>query len=204
MHPTIEKLTSAGPVSDRRGLGHATPTAGPAVGRLPRRVEPHQPGEVEEVARAYVEAGSQVILTNTFGANRFILARHGLADKVAEINRAGRGDFPPRGRRAGDGVRLDRPQRRHADDGRGERRRTEGRLRRTGPGHGRRRRRRHRDRNHVRSGRSQRWPWPPPTQTGLPVVACMTFDSGREEGPHDDGHHARAGRRATCWPPGPT
>jgi methionine synthase I (cobalamin-dependent) len=44
---------------------------------------------VEEVARAYVDAGSQMVLTNTFGANRFVLARHGLAEKAAEINRAG-------------------------------------------------------------------------------------------------------------------
>jgi len=47
------------------------------------------PDRVEEVARAYVEAGSRVILTNTFQASRFALARHGLADRVAEINRAG-------------------------------------------------------------------------------------------------------------------
>jgi methionine synthase I (cobalamin-dependent) len=44
---------------------------------------------VEEVARAYVEAGSQVILTNTFGANRILLARHELAGKAKVINRAG-------------------------------------------------------------------------------------------------------------------
>ena len=44
---------------------------------------------VEEVARAYVEAGSQVIITNTFGASQFMLKRHGLEQKVAEINRAG-------------------------------------------------------------------------------------------------------------------
>jgi methionine synthase I (cobalamin-dependent) len=36
-----------------------------------------------------VEAGSQIVLTNTFGSNRFVLARHGLADRVAEVNRAG-------------------------------------------------------------------------------------------------------------------
>jgi methionine synthase I (cobalamin-dependent) len=29
------------------------------------------------------------VLTNTFGANRFALARHGLAERVAEINRTG-------------------------------------------------------------------------------------------------------------------
>ena len=42
-----------------------------------------------EVARAYVEAGSQVILTNTFGANRIRLAGHAAAGNVAEINRRG-------------------------------------------------------------------------------------------------------------------
>jgi 5-methyltetrahydrofolate--homocysteine methyltransferase len=47
------------------------------------------PGRVEQVARAYVEAGSQVILTNTFGGNRFVLKRHGLADQADAINRGG-------------------------------------------------------------------------------------------------------------------
>jgi 5-methyltetrahydrofolate--homocysteine methyltransferase len=47
------------------------------------------PERVESVARAYVEVGSEVILTNTLGANRRQLARHGLGDQVAAINRAG-------------------------------------------------------------------------------------------------------------------
>jgi methionine synthase I (cobalamin-dependent)/5,10-methylenetetrahydrofolate reductase len=47
------------------------------------------PAEVTEVHRAYIEAGAQVIETNTFGANRIKLSEHGLGDKVAEINRAG-------------------------------------------------------------------------------------------------------------------
>ncbi len=48
-----------------------------------------QPALVAEIHRAYIEAGSQIIQTNTFGANRFKLAEHGLEHKVAEINRAG-------------------------------------------------------------------------------------------------------------------
>ena len=44
---------------------------------------------VEAVAAGYVEAGSDVILTNTFGANRFVLASHGLGDRVAELAEAG-------------------------------------------------------------------------------------------------------------------
>ena len=47
------------------------------------------PGIVQEVHRAYVRSGADLIETNTFGANRFKLKKHGLNDKVAEINRAG-------------------------------------------------------------------------------------------------------------------
>jgi len=47
------------------------------------------PALVGEIHREYIEAGSQVIQTNTFGANRYKLARHGLEDKVKEINTAG-------------------------------------------------------------------------------------------------------------------
>lgn len=44
---------------------------------------------IAEIHRKYLEAGAEIIETNTFGANRFKLAEHGLEDKVAEINRAG-------------------------------------------------------------------------------------------------------------------
>jgi methionine synthase I (cobalamin-dependent)/5,10-methylenetetrahydrofolate reductase len=44
------------------------------------------PDIVSEVHRDYVNAGADVIETNTFGANRFKLAPHGLEKKVYEIN----------------------------------------------------------------------------------------------------------------------
>jgi methionine synthase / methylenetetrahydrofolate reductase(NADPH) len=47
-----------------------------------------QPSAVAEIHRAYIEAGAQLIITNTFGANRFKLAKHGLEDHVAQINKA--------------------------------------------------------------------------------------------------------------------
>src|SRR5512146_2355378 len=47
------------------------------------------PGAVAEIHRAYVDAGAQLILTNTFGSNRFKLSKHGLDKQVAEINRMG-------------------------------------------------------------------------------------------------------------------
>ncbi len=48
-----------------------------------------QPTAVAEIHRAYIEAGAQLIITNTFGANRFKLAKHGLEDHVVQLNRAG-------------------------------------------------------------------------------------------------------------------
>lgn len=48
-----------------------------------------QPALVAGVHRAYIEAGSQIIQTNTFGANRYKLAAHKLEDQVAKLNRAG-------------------------------------------------------------------------------------------------------------------
>jgi homocysteine S-methyltransferase len=47
------------------------------------------PDIVSEVHRDYVNAGADVIETNTFGANRFKLAPHGLEGKVHEINLKG-------------------------------------------------------------------------------------------------------------------
>ncbi len=46
-------------------------------------------GRVADVHRQYIEAGAQIILTNTFGANRYKLSKHGLGGRLVEINRAG-------------------------------------------------------------------------------------------------------------------
>jgi methionine synthase I (cobalamin-dependent) len=47
------------------------------------------PAAVRGVAAAYAGAGSRIVLTNTFRANRLALERAGLADQVAAINTAG-------------------------------------------------------------------------------------------------------------------
>ena len=47
------------------------------------------PALVKEVHRSYVEAGADVIETNTFAANRLKLRQHGLAEQLAEINERG-------------------------------------------------------------------------------------------------------------------
>ncbi len=49
------------------------------------------PDLVAEIHRDYIAAGAQMITTNTFGANRFKLAEHGLEDQLEAINCAGVG-----------------------------------------------------------------------------------------------------------------
>jgi len=64
----------------KRGLG---------LGECPDEWNLSHPDEVGEVAQSYCDAGSRVILTNTFRANAISLAAHGLAGRVIEINRTG-------------------------------------------------------------------------------------------------------------------
>src|ERR1035438_3526298 len=48
-----------------------------------------QPDLIRGIHHDYLQAGAEIIETNTFGANSFRLGRHSLADKVREINLAG-------------------------------------------------------------------------------------------------------------------
>jgi len=59
------------------------------AGAAPELWNRENPGAVEAVARSYVEAGSEIILTNTFGANRYVLAKHNAAERTEELAEAG-------------------------------------------------------------------------------------------------------------------
>ncbi|MBW2215385.1 MAG: homocysteine S-methyltransferase family protein [Deltaproteobacteria bacterium] len=85
----IEELMSKGVVLTDGAWGTELQARGLPVGTLPDTWNVEHPERVEEVPRAYVEAGSQVVLTNTFQANRLTLAAYPNAPGVAEINRAG-------------------------------------------------------------------------------------------------------------------
>ncbi|MBN1912031.1 MAG: homocysteine S-methyltransferase family protein, partial [Pirellulales bacterium] len=89
MHPTIQALLDAAPVVTDGAWGTQLQARGLGTGECPDAWNLSQPDKVREVAAAYVAAGSDVILTNTFGANRFMLARHELSDQAAAINEAG-------------------------------------------------------------------------------------------------------------------
>ena len=62
---------------------------GLAPGECPDEWNLSHPDEVASVGAAYADAGSEIILTNTFRSNRIALAGYGLADRVVELNTAG-------------------------------------------------------------------------------------------------------------------
>lgn len=77
--------SAMGTMLQRKGL-----KSGLEAGEL-WNIQEDRKGKVVEIHRANVEAGSDVIITNTFGANRFKLGHYGAADRVGEINSAGAG-----------------------------------------------------------------------------------------------------------------
>ncbi len=62
--------------------------AGMPVGVSTEQWVLRHPAVLMDLQRAYAEAGSDVVYAPTFCANRLALADHGLADRVAEMNRA--------------------------------------------------------------------------------------------------------------------
>jgi 5-methyltetrahydrofolate--homocysteine methyltransferase len=83
----IAKLAASGPVPADGAWGTELQARGLAAGELPDLWNLEHPERVAEVARAYAEAGSRVVLTNTFRANRIALGGH--AARCVEINREG-------------------------------------------------------------------------------------------------------------------
>jgi methionine synthase I (cobalamin-dependent) len=85
----LHDLLNAQPVILADGaMGTMLFAAGLESGASPELWNVNFPERVEAVHRAYVEAGSQLILTNTFGGTRFRLAMHGLESRVRELNLA--------------------------------------------------------------------------------------------------------------------
>ncbi len=89
MNELIASLVEKSPVITDGAWGTQLQARGLPVGESGDAWNLSNPEKVEEVARAYVEAGSQIIIANTFQACSLTLERHGLAEKASEINRAG-------------------------------------------------------------------------------------------------------------------
>lgn len=89
MKNIIEELLSSGTVVTDGSWGTQLQEKGLGLNECPDSWNLTLPDKVEEIARSYVEAGSSIILTNTFRSNRIALEAFGLDGKVLDINKAG-------------------------------------------------------------------------------------------------------------------
>ncbi len=89
MHPLIESLVKNGPVVTDGSWGTQMQKRGLKRGQSPDSWNLSHADQVRAVAEQYINAGSQIILTNTFGASRLSLANFRLGDQAIEINMAG-------------------------------------------------------------------------------------------------------------------
>jgi 5-methyltetrahydrofolate--homocysteine methyltransferase len=88
MRTSLEALlTDPAPIVADGGMGTMLFAAGLPRGSKPEIWNVERPDDVRAIHRGYIEAGAQIILTNTFGGNRYRLDAD--ADRVAELNRAG-------------------------------------------------------------------------------------------------------------------
>ncbi len=85
----LDELMAAGPVITDGAWGTQLQSRGLSGGACPDQWNLSHPDVVEQVPRAYAAAGSQIVLTNTFRANRIALAGYDLADQAVAINRIG-------------------------------------------------------------------------------------------------------------------
>src|SRR5512140_2958554 len=83
----LTTLLSGGVVVGDGAMGTELQRAGLPIGECGDRWNLEQPGRVEAIHAAYIAAGSQAIITNTFGANRWVLVRYGLDEHVERLNR---------------------------------------------------------------------------------------------------------------------
>src|SRR5262245_37545238 len=81
-----ELVGQGGPILADGAMGTMLFAAGLQFGDPPEMWNLTQPDVVRRVHRGYIDAGSKVVLTNTFGGNRLRLSLHGNEKRVSEFN----------------------------------------------------------------------------------------------------------------------
>jgi 5-methyltetrahydrofolate--homocysteine methyltransferase len=89
MKPSLQEAARQRPLLGDGAMGTQLMIAGLEQGNCGEAWNLTHPDRVLAIQRRYADAGSDCIITNTFGGSRIMLNRHGNVDKVVEINRAG-------------------------------------------------------------------------------------------------------------------
>jgi homocysteine S-methyltransferase len=84
----LRTLVAERPLLADGGMGTSLIERGEPLGTCFELLNVVDPERIVSIHRAFVHAGADVILTNTFGGNRFRLDVHGLAARAGELNRA--------------------------------------------------------------------------------------------------------------------
>ncbi len=87
--PQFSDILAGQPALADGAMGTVLYARGIFINRCYDELNLSDPGLIMAVHEEYLQAGAQILESNTFGANRFRLSRHGLGSKVAEINTAG-------------------------------------------------------------------------------------------------------------------
>jgi len=81
-------LQSGKPIPLDGAMGTMLIQAGLASGDSPEEWNVLHPDKIRQIHRNYIQAGSRIILTNSFGGTSVRLESHGLEDRAIELNRA--------------------------------------------------------------------------------------------------------------------
>lgn len=86
MQPLLERIRASEILVADGALGTMLLAEGLAAGKCPESFNLEHPEILERIARAYLDAGADIIQTNTFGASPLKLSQYHLDDLTEEIN----------------------------------------------------------------------------------------------------------------------
>jgi len=85
---SLKERIKQGPLVLDGAMGTELIAHGIQVGKCNEYLNIDSANIISEIHKAYLLAGSDAVITNTFGANKYALSRHGLAGDAARINKA--------------------------------------------------------------------------------------------------------------------
>ncbi len=86
-HPLLQRIAEGKPLVSDGAMGTYLQSRGLPPGGSPEEMNASAPDTIREMAAAYFDAGSDMVLTASFGGSRFMLKKYGLDGRGAELNR---------------------------------------------------------------------------------------------------------------------